>query len=98
MAEKKKYRNTKLFDYLANILVDKSETTYKNHISDPDFQLSFQPVVILNYLSMSPHPQARQIVMDYQLQLDRMATNESFYKVLLSAIPRHRSTFIRYIK
>lgn len=97
MAEKK-YRNRNLFDYLGNILTEKSKEKTEAHISDPEFEPSFQPVVIMNYLSMSPDPKVRQIIMDRQLQLDRMTDKATFYRLLVKIIPKQRNPFIRYIK
>ena len=96
MAEKK-HKNRNLFDYLGNILTEKSRETYRRHIEDPEFQTSFQPVVIMNYLSMSKDPRVRQIILESQLSLDRMEKTV-LYRYLLKTVPRQSYAFIRYLK
>lgn len=92
----KKFRNNYLFDYLKNILTTKSMNVYNKHLED-DFEMSYQPYMINNYLSMSTNAKVRQIIFDNQLSLDRME-KKNHYLFLIKAIPKQFNSFIKYIK
>jgi len=95
MAEKK-FRNNYLFDYLKNILTEKSMEKYYKHLED-DFELSYQPFMVNNYLSMSLNPAVRKVIFNYQLSLDRM-DNKTHYLFLLKTVPRQETSFIKYVR
>lgn len=98
MADKpKKFKNNLLFDYLGNILRNKSLTVYKNHIDAMEFESSFSPFMIVRYLSMHPTAEVRKLVLDNQMYLERLPARV-LYKYLLIAVPRQTNTFIKYIK
>ena len=89
-------KSTMLFDVLANILSTKSEDIYKKHISSENFK-DAAPFMVRRYLTMSPNPNVRDIVLDNYLSLERMPA-EVQYSWLMKKIPRQRNTFIRYIR
>lgn len=89
-------KSTMLFDVLANILSTKSEELYKKHISSENFK-DAAPFMVRRYLTMSPNPNVRDIVLDNYLTLERMPA-EVQYSWLMKKIPRQRNTFIRYIR
>ena len=89
-------KSTMLFDVLANILSTKSEEIYKKHISSDNFK-DAAPFMVRRYLTMSPNPNVRDIVLDNYLTLERMPA-EVQYSWLMKKIPRQRNTFIRYIR
>ena len=89
-------KSTMLFDVLANILSSKSEEIYKKHISSENFK-DAAPFMVRRYLTMSPNPNVRDIVLDNYLTLERMPA-EVQYSWLMKKIPRQRNTFIRYIR
>lgn len=89
-------KSTMLFDVLANILSTKSEEIYKKHISSENFK-DAAPFMVRRYLTMSPNPSVRDIVLDNYLTLERMPA-EVQYSWLMKKIPRQRNTFIRYIR
>lgn len=89
-------KSTMLFDVLANILSTKSEEIYKKHISSENFK-DAAPFMVRRYLTMSPNPNVRDIVLDNYLTLERMPA-EVQYSWLMKKIPRQRNTFIRYIR
>jgi len=62
-ARPKKFRNNYLFDYLKNILTTKSMSVYEAHLKD-DFEGSYQPFMVNNYLSMSLNHSVRQVVFE----------------------------------
>ena len=92
------FKNNYLFDYLQNILRDKSESLYEKHITDPDFEVSFSPFMILRYLSMHTNEQVRYAVLEQQRVLENFPTKTGLYKYLLEVIPKQTNTFIKYIK
>lgn len=94
--KQKKFRNNYLFDYLKNILTLKSMETYEAHLKD-DFEGSYQPFMINNYLSMSLNAHVRQVVFDNQLFLDRMSKKDH-YLFLLKSVPRQQNSFIKYVR
>lgn len=89
-------RSNMLFDVLANILQEKSIETYEEHIASENFK-DAAPFMVRRYLTMSLNPDVRKAVLDNFLTLERMPA-EVQYLWLLKAIPKQRSTFIRYIK
>lgn len=89
-------KSTMLFDVLANILSAKSEEIYKKHISSENFK-DAAPFMVRRYLTMSPNPNVRDIVLDNYLTLERMPA-EVQYSWLMKKIPKQRNTFIRYIR
>lgn len=89
-------KSTMLFDVLANILSTKSEEIYKKHISSENFK-DAAPFMVRRYLTMSPNPNVRDIVLDNYLALERMPA-EVQYSWLMKKIPKQRNTFIRYIR
>lgn len=91
------FKNTLLFDYLANILKHKSESLFQKHISDNDFDKFFSNFMILRYLSMHINPMVRNIVINNQVVLER-TPSRLLYKYLINAIPKQQGTFIKYLK
>lgn len=96
MATEKKFRNNYLFDYLKNILTLKSKEMYEKHLAD-DFEGSYQPYMINNYLSMSLDPNVRNVIFENQLALDRMQKKDH-YLFLLKTVPYQRNPFIKYVR
>ena len=94
---KKSYDPT-FFEYLKNIVSEKSQETYQKHILDPEFHSKFQSYMILRYLSMHKSRDIQNFICKYQLQLERMKDQEIIYKFLLNFLPRNSSSFITYIK
>lgn len=89
-------RSNMLFDVLANILQTKSIELYEEHIASENFK-DASPFMVRRYLTMSLNPKVREIVLDNYLSLERMSETIQ-YLWLLKAIPKQKSTFIRYIK
>ena len=89
-------RSNMLFDVLANILQTKSIELYKEHIASENFK-DASPFMVRRYLTMSLNPKVREIVLDNYLSLERMPETIQ-YLWLSEAIPKQKSTFIRYIK
>lgn len=92
------FKNNYLFDYLQNILKDKSEDLYVKHISDCDFEVSFSSFMILRYLSMHTNEEVRSIVLEQQRILENFLGKAELYKYLLEIVPKQTTTFIKYIK
>lgn len=91
------FKSQLIFAVLKNILVDKSQKLYIEHINN---ELEFKTVstfVLLRYLSMHTNPDVRQIVLDNQLSFSRMDI-KIIYKLLLNIVPKQRSSYIVYIK
>ena len=88
-------RSNMLFDVLANILQTKSIELYEEHIASENFK-DASPFMVRRYLTMSLNPKVREIVLDNYLSLERMSETIQ-YLWLLKAIPKQKSTFIRYI-
>lgn len=91
------FKNNKLFDYLNNILKNKSEKIYIQHISDSDFQTSFSKFMILRYLSMCRDYRVQKIVLKNFVLLEHV-DNKILYKYLIENIPAQNNSFIKYIK
>ena len=96
MAEKK-FRNAMLFEYLGNILTNKSFETYDKHISSEDFERDFSSYMVINYLSMCQNRSVRDIILDNQVVLERMP-QRLLYKFLLLNVPQQRNSFIKYLR
>ena len=90
------YKSTMLFDAMNNILVGKSEETYRRHISDPNFK-DFKGYNCRRYMTMSPDSEVRRIVLENYAVLERM-DDKTLYLWLMKRLPRQKSGFIRYIK
>lgn len=86
-----------LFDVLRNILVDKSDEIFNDHILDELKWKTFSKFMVLRYLTMSYNSKVRDIVLNNILHLDRMPAKQ-LYKWLLKNIPKQNSGFIKYIK
>lgn len=89
-------KSTMLFDVLGNILHYKSDEMYSKHIASENFK-DAAPYMVRRYLTMSFNSEVREVVLDNYLVLERMPA-EVQYKWLLKAVPKQRSTFIRYIR
>ena len=89
-------KSTMLFDVLGNILHYKSDEMYQKHIESENFK-DAAAYMVRRYLTMSLSNEVRQVVLDNYLSLERMPA-EVQYKWLLKAIPRQKSTFIRYLR
>ena len=92
------FKNNYLFEYLQNILKDKSEELYDKHIADCEFEASFSPFMILRYLSMHVNEEVREIVLENQRVLENFPGKAELYKYLFMIIPKQTNTFIKYIK
>lgn len=90
------FKSTMLFDVLANILQTKSMELYAKHIASEHFK-DAAPFMVRRYLTMSPDPAVRDLVIENYTALEHMPP-EALYKWLLKKVPRQRSTFIRYIR
>ena len=89
-------KSTMLFDVLGNILHYKSDEMYGKHIASENFK-DAAPYMVRRYLTMSFNSEVREVVLDNYLVLERMSA-EVQYKWLLRAVPKQKSTFIRYIR
>ena len=94
---KRSFRNRNIFDYLGNILCGKSVDAYRRHVASEGFEADFKKVVLLKYLSMSPDPRVRDVVLRDQLSLERMDCR-LLYRYLMKVVPRQRSPFIRFLR
>jgi hypothetical protein len=92
-----RYKNTMMFEYLGNIVKEKSIDKYNYHVEDVEFVTSFNGYVILRYLSMHPVPAVRNVVLQNQMALERM-TPRAMYRFLLDYVPRQFSSYIKYLK
>ena len=90
------YKSTMLFDAMNNILVGKSMEVYARHVSHPDFK-DFKGYNCRRYMTMSPDPRVRQIVLDNYPILEKMS-DRVLYLWLMRKLPRQRSGFIQYIR
>lgn len=93
----KVFKNNLLFDYLGNILKNKSKNLYEKHISDDQFVSSFQSFMVIKYLSMHTSQIVRNVVLANQKSLEQLPP-AILYKFLLFNIPQQQSAFIKYIK
>lgn len=91
------YNNSILFEALQNILVDKSEKIFREHIQNEEKWKTFSKFMIMRYLTMSQNPLIRDIILDNYLSLDRMPPKQ-LYIWLLKKIPKQKTSFIKYIK
>lgn len=88
-----------LFMILGNILVDKDERVYENHIQNELFQSVFSTFMIVRYLSMNSNPNVREIALEYLPTLEKVADKpELVYKLLLKVVPKTYNRFTPYIK
>ena len=88
-----------LFMILGNILVDKDERMYENHIQNELFQSVFSTFMIVRYLSMNSNPNVREIALEYLPTLEKVAYKpELVYKLLLKVVPKTFNRFTPYIK
>lgn len=90
------FKSTMLFDAMNNILVTKSEDVYHQHIADPNFK-DFTGFICRKYMSMSPDPNVRQIILNNQVILERM-DDKTLYKWLMKTVPRQKSGFIKFMR
>jgi len=97
---KKKYQNQFIFEYLRNILHDKSEKMLKMHLEDTENMKSFPGVVIFRYLSMCPVAEVREFMLRNHLLLERLDKmgHDKTYRYLFDNVPKTSITFIKYIK
>lgn len=93
----KKYKSTLLFDYLANILTEKSETKFNYHVESDEFPTSFEGFMVLKFLSMHKSQAVRNVIFANQIALERM-NGRHLYRFLLQNVPKQYSPFIKYIK
>ena len=93
----KKYKSTLLFDYLANILTEKSEKKFNYHVESDEFPTSFEGFMVLKFLSMHKSPAVRNVIFANQIALERM-NGRHLYRFLLQNVPKQYSPFIKYIK
>lgn len=98
--KKRKYQNTFIFEYLKNILTDKSIDTYNRHVKDTENFKSCPSVVIMRYLSMCPDKKVRDLIAENQVYLERLdkISHRFFYMWCIDNIPQQKSSFIKYIK
>lgn len=98
--KKKKYQNTFIFEYLKNILTDKSIDIYNRHVNDKENFKSCPSVVIMRYLSMCPDRRVRDLITENQVYLERLdkISHRFFYMWCIDNIPQQKSSFIKYIK
>jgi hypothetical protein len=89
-------KSTMLIDAMNNILVTKSEEIWRHHIEDPNFK-DFTGFICRKYMTMSPDPRIRQIVMDNYVQLERF-DDKNLYLWLLRSLPKQKSGFIKFLK
>lgn len=88
-----------IFMILGNILVDKDERLYENHIQNELFSSVFSTFMICRYLSMNSNPNVRAIAMEHLNTLESMADKpELVYKLLLKVVPKTFNRFTPYIK
>ena len=87
------FKSTMLFDDLGNILKTKSMDLYNEHINSENFK-DASKFMVIRYLSMSPNPIVRQIVLDNYVSLERMPETV-LYKWCLLTIPKQNNSFIR---
>jgi len=90
------YKSTILFDVMNNVLVSKSDSTYRRHVSDENFK-DVSSFILVKYMGMSPDPKVRQIAIDRQETLERMEPRV-LYRYLMRTVPRQSSGFIRFIR
>ncbi len=93
----KKYKSTLLFDYLANILTEKSEKKFNYHVESDEFPTSFEGFMVLKFLSMHKSPAVRNVILANQIALESM-NGRHLYRFLLLNVPKQYSPFIKYIK
>lgn len=89
-------KSNMLFDVLGNILHYKSDEMYRKHVESENFK-DAAAYMVRRYLTMSLSSAVRQVVLDNYLVLERMPA-EVQYKWLLKAVPKQKSTFIRYLR
>lgn len=88
---------TILFDAIRNILTTKSMDVFYDHTDNEEKWKTFSKFMVMKYMTMSPNPVVRDIVLDNIIQLDRMPPKQ-LYLWLLKTIPRQHNGYIRYIK
>ena len=91
------YKSKLIFAVLANILHDKSMTTYEAHVGNETEWPTVSRFILLRYLSMSYSPAVRQLIIDNYIALQRMP-EKPLYRWLLQKVPKQPSGFIKYIK
>ena len=88
-----------IFMILGNILVDKDERLYENHIQNELFQSVFSTFIICRYISMNSNPNVREIALKHLPTLEKMSDKpELVYKLLLKVVPKTHNRFTPYIK
>lgn len=92
------FSNNYLFDYLKNILLEKSSDKMQKHFASEDFEKTFPRYMVVRYLSMHPRKEVYSVILENQLTFERFPSNRLLYKFLFDSIPQQNSGFIRYIK
>lgn len=88
-----------IFMILGNILVDKDENLYENHIQNELFQSVFSSFIVCRYLSMNSNPNVRAVALEHLGTIEKMADKpELVYKLLLKVVPKTYNRFTPYIK
>jgi hypothetical protein len=90
-------QGTTIFDFLNNILKQKSIQLMKEHIADDLFEKSYSIYMINRYISMHINPEISQVILSKQKELDVLSPS-SHYRYLMRLIPQTNSSFITYIK
>ena len=88
-----------IFMILGNILVDKDERVYENHVQNELFQSVFSTFMIVRYLSMNSNPNVRAVALEHLGTIEKIADKpELVYKLLLKVVPKTYNRFTPYIK
>ena len=90
------FKTNILFDVISNILCNKSEELFEQHINSEHFAEASR-FMVLRYMTMSYDSRVRDLVLDNYATLERMP-EKTVYKWLLMNVPKQKNGFIRYIR
>lgn len=87
-----------IFNILDNIIKNKSEKDYVEHINSSDFLKIYNVYMIHRWLSMSIYADITKELSENMEFLDNIKDRARHYKLLLKIIPQHRNAYLKYNK
>ena len=87
-----------IFNILDNIIKNKSEKEYIDHISSSDFFKIYNIYMIHRWLSMSTFFDITKTLSKNMEFLDNIKDKNMHYKIMIKIIPQHKNVYLKYIK
>lgn len=87
-----------IFDILDNILKNKNQKVYEEHIVSSDFFKTYNNYMIQRWLSMCSCKDILKCLSENQELLESIKNKEQHYKVLMKIVPQHKNIYLKYVK